>query len=382
MKKNTTTSKNYLTKSATTCYNNQRTRIQKLAADDADHGYFDTIDPYAAKILSNANKLKSYIATGAPAILAGVNMVKDKLSPSTRNKLADSLRDYAEIAESARPENTPYTGTIDDKGNFLAKATKDSLIGQMTNEYTKYPETQQNAADRRKLKYALAGGSALGSIALYLSTKNKKLLNDPRFGSLLDSAGSAVSQKTHQRLLGAAMLNNATVVTTPLAAYYTYKNRDDKNKRRIGKVLTALSGMTYLKTNKYLREGPMHRSIQQSFDRLSEMAEQQPQNRQVLLDAKNAVSDMYHKYRSNAQYADAFSAAASIPLMYGAENFHKLKTQRLKAEIQGDSGLSESEKAKKIKDLSRPSILSKYPYLQGMPFAAVLDRRINPPNNN
>lgn len=370
------------------CYNNHRKAIdnqiseynrevKKVASQEDDHGYFDSIDATLEGKINKLKGAKNAVLTASPFILLAASKLKDKISPNTRNKVVRGLKDYTDLAEATRDDNAPYDAKFDEKENFYIKAKKTVPPVQMVNEYMDNQGTPETSKYRKRMLGALVLGAGLGAAALYTSLKNKQTLKDPQFGALLDSAASTVSQKDLQKLTGAAILNNATLLTTPLAGYYAYKNKDDKKKLALGIGLAGLGAGTYIGTRNYLQKtGPLVSSVTGSLNRLQELYPDHPE-------VHSRLSTMFENYISNANRSDKLTVAATIPFMYGAENLGKIRAQRAIAEIQGDSGLSDEDKAKKIKMITQPTtLLNKYPYLQGMPFATVLDRRINKYNSN
>lgn len=269
----------------------------------------------------------------------------------------------------SREENTPYDIKNTEDGGVQLRMHKDTVPSKIIAEIVDNPSTSETDKYRKRMIKSFALGAGLGLTSLGLSFYNKKLLQDPRLGSLLDASASTLKQKELQKLLGAAIVNHATTITTPLAGYYAYKNRDDKKKFRTGVALATLSGGAHLLTDRYLRKtGPMASSINGSIQRIKQLAPDRPE-------VAEAMASKYKEYLSNARISDTLAGAATIPFMSGAENLHKIKVMRETAEIQGDSSLSEEEKAKKINGLtSQSNLLNKYPYLQGMPFAEVLAR--------
>ena len=377
-----------LTTESALCYNNYRKAIdnqiaeynreaKKVAAKEDDPGYFDSMDATLEGKIDKLKGVKNTVLTASPFILLAASKLKDKVSPNTRDKVVRGLKDYAELAQATNEDNAPYDAKFDEKENFYIKAKKTVPPVQMVNEYMDNPSTPETSKYRKSRLGALVLGAGLGAAALYTSLKNKQALKDPQFGALLDSAASTVSQKDLQKLTGAAILNNATLLTTPLAGYYAYKNRDDKKKLALGLGMTGLSAGTYVGTRNYLQKtGPLVSSVTGSLNRLRELYPDHPE-------VHSKLSTMFNNYISNANRSDKLTVAATVPFMYGAENLGKIRAQRAIAEIQGDSDLSDEDKAKKIKKITQPTtLLNKYPYLQGMPFATVLDRRINKYDSN
>lgn len=377
-----------LTTESALCYNNYRKAIdnqiseynrevKKVAAQEDDHGYFDSIDETLKGKINKLKGAKNAVLTASPFILLAASKLKDKISPNTRNKVVRGLKDYTDLAEATRDDNAPYDAKFDENENFYIKAKKTVPPVQMVNEYIDNQSTPETSKYRKRMLGALVLGAGLGAAALYTSLKNKQTLKDPQFGALLDSAASTVAQKDLQKLTGAAILNNATLLTTPLAGYYAYKNKDDKKKLALGIGLAGLGAGTYIGTRNYLQKtGPLVSSVTGSLNRLKELYPDHPE-------VHSKLSTMFENYLANANRSDKLTVAATIPFIYGAENLGKIRAQRAIAEIQGDSGLSEEDKAKKIKMITQPTtLLNKYPYLQGMPFATVLDRRINKYNSN
>ena len=361
----------HLTDNYKSCYTNT---VKRKLASSEDAGYFDTIDPVIDGIkkkvptTSNSDALQK----ASPFILMGVNKVKDKLSDSQRKKVISGLEDAVILGKSIKDKKGPYSAEIDADGNLYLHADKTSVPAQIGFEILDNTSTPKTRTLRNKVIGSGLIGLGLGGAALYLSTKNKRILKDTQFGSLLDSAASTLRQKDLQKLLGSAVLNNATVITTPLSGYYAYKNRDNPEKFSLGLGLMAANAGVYAKTHKYLyKNGPLIRSVNESLSRLKELYPNHPE-------VHKRLSSTFKNYLENANAADRFAAAATIPFMYGAENLNALQKQRALADLQGNTDFTNEARERKIKELkTQHGLLDKYPYLRGMPFAQVLSRHIN-----
>lgn len=348
---------NPLTNTSSMCYN----------YNQGDTQYTPAAQKTASTVVDVAKKI-------APYGLYAVNKFHDKIPEKIKAKIVTGLEDYVDIVESSPAQ--PYQVLEDGTGDMAFTAYRSSTPAVLANGYTNTPETKSNSRLRSNVLKGVVAGSLLGVGALAASNSNKKMLEDAKFQNLLDAAASTVSQKDLSKTLGAAIVNNASILTGPLAGYYAWKNRKDPQKRNIGLGIAALSAGSYASTKRYLQKtGPMPKAIADSFRALKNM----PNSAEV----HKKVSDMYSHYLNRSNIADVCTAAAAIPFMYGAENLQKLVNHQKIEEIQGDSGLSEEDKARQIHEIkSQDNILSKYPYLQSMPFAKVLERHSNNSNNN
>ena len=348
---------NSLTNTSSMCYNYSQ----------GNTTYTPAIDKTASTAIDMAKKL-------APYGVYAASKLHDKIPEKIKAKIITGLEDYVDIVDSAPAQ--PYQVLEDGTGDMAFTAHRNSTPAVLLRGYTDNKETESNSKLRSNVLKGLVAGSVLGIGALAASNSNKKMLEDAKFQNLLDAAASTVSQKDLSKTLGAAIVNNASILTGPLAGYYAWKNRKDPQKRNIGLGLTALSAGSYASTKRYLQKtGPMPKAIADSLAALKNM----PNSAEI----HKKVSDMYSHYLNRSNIADVCTAAAAIPFMYGAENLQKLVNHQKIQEIQGDSGLSDEDKARQIHEIkSQDSVLSKYPYLQSMPFAKVLERHSNTPNNN
>lgn len=348
---------NSLTNMSSMCYN----------YNQGDTTHTPAVEKTASTVLDTVKKF-------APYGIYAASKFQDIIPEKVKAKIVTGLQDYVDIVDSAPAQ--PYKVLEDGTGDMAFTMHRNSTPSVLLRGYTDNKETESNSKLRSNVLKGLVAGTALGIGALAASNSNKKRLEDAQFQNLLDASASTVSQKDLSKTLGAAIANNASVLTGPLAGYYAWKNRKDPQKRNIGLGLTALSAGAYASTKRYLQKtGPMPKAIADTLVALKNM----PNSAEV----HKKVSDMYRQYLNRSNIADVCTAAAAIPFMYGAENLQKLVNHQKIQEIQGDSGLSEEDKARQIHEIkSQDSILSKYPYLQSMPFAKVLERHSNNPNNN
>lgn len=338
------------------------------------YNYIQGDTTYTPTTEKTASTAMDTVKQFAPYGLYAINKFQDKIPEKIKAKIITGLEDYADIVESSPAQ--PYQVLEDGTGDMEFKFNRNSTPSVLIRGYSDNKETESNSKLRSNVLKGIVAGTTLAIGALAASNSNKKMLDDAQFQNLLDASASTVSQKDLSKTLGAAIVNNASVLTGPLAGYYAWKNRKEPQKRNIGLGLAALSAGSYASTKRYLQKtGPMPKAIVDTLGVLKNT----PNSAEVY----KKVSDMYSHYLDRSNIADVCTAAAAIPFMYGTENLQKLVNHQKIQEIQGDSGLSEEDKARQIHEIkSQNSILSKYPYLQSMPFAKVLERHSNNSNNN